>query len=90
MAVETWILDGVRTPQGVFGGALKTLTAQALGETALRELLARTRLKPGDLEEVIIGCVGQQSDAARSDCAEQPVVESRQLLPLAIPLLQVS
>lgn len=63
MAVETWILDGVRTPQGVFGGALKTLTAQALGETALRELLARTRLKPGDLEEVIIGCVGQQSDA---------------------------
>src|SRR3989338_1747967 len=63
MAVETWILDGVRTPQGVFGGALKTLTAQALGETALRELLARTRLKPGDLEEVIIGCFGQQSDA---------------------------
>ncbi len=57
------IVDGVRTPQGVFGGALKSMTAQALGEIALRGLLARTKVKPADLEEVIIGCVGQSSDA---------------------------
>ena len=57
------IVDGVRTPQGVFGGALKALTAQHLGEVAARELLKRTRLKPSDVEEVIIGCVGQGSDA---------------------------
>lgn len=63
MAIETWIVDGLRTPQGVFGGALKAVTAQALGETVLRELLTRTNLKPTDLDEVIIGCVGQQSDA---------------------------
>ncbi len=63
MPAQAVIVDGVRTPQGVFGGALKSLTAQTLGETALRELLKRTNLKPADLEEVIIGCVGQQSDA---------------------------
>src|SRR3989338_7072283 len=63
MAVEVVIVDGVRTPQGVFGGALKALTAQALGEIALRELLKRTNLKGADLDEVIVGCVGQQSDA---------------------------
>ncbi|MDP3703769.1 MAG: thiolase family protein, partial [Candidatus Omnitrophota bacterium] len=63
MAAEVVIVDGVRTPQGVFGGALKTLTAQALGEVALRELLKRTNLKGADVEEVIVGCVGQQSDA---------------------------
>jgi acetyl-CoA C-acetyltransferase len=63
MAREAVIVDGVRTPQGVFGGALKSLTAQALGEVVLRQLLARTNLKPADLEEVILGCVGQQSDA---------------------------
>ncbi|MBI4597966.1 MAG: thiolase family protein [Candidatus Omnitrophica bacterium] len=57
------IVDGVRTPQGVFGGALKQLTAQALGEVAMRELLKRTNLKPADVEEVIVGCVGQGSDA---------------------------
>lgn len=63
MPAQAVIVDGVRTPQGVFGGALKSLTAQTLGETALRELLKRTNLKPADLEEVIVGCVGQQSDA---------------------------
>ena len=63
MPTETWIIDGVRTPQGVFGGALKSLTAQTLGEVALRGLLKRTNLKPSVIDEVIIGCVGQQSDA---------------------------
>ena len=57
------IVDGVRTPQGVFGGALKSLTSQALGEVAMRELIKRTKIKPADVDEVIIGCVGQQSDA---------------------------
>ncbi len=38
------IVDGLRTPQGVFGGALKTLTAQHLGELVVRELLKRTNL----------------------------------------------
>ena len=60
---EAVIVAGVRTPQGVFGGALKSLTAQSLGETAVRALLAKTTLKPSDVEEVIIGCVGQASDA---------------------------
>lgn len=60
---EVVIVDGVRTPQGVFGGALKSLTAQQLGELAVRELLKRTNVKPADIEEVIVGCVGQGSDA---------------------------
>ena len=57
------MVEGVRTPHGIFGGALKTLTAQQLGEVAVRALLIRTRLKPQDVEEVIFGCVGQASDA---------------------------
>ncbi len=57
------IVDGVRTPQGIFGGALKTLTAQALGAVAVQELLTRTHLKPDVVEEIIVGCVGQASDA---------------------------
>jgi acetyl-CoA C-acetyltransferase len=63
MGKDVVIIDGVRTPQGIFGGALKALTAQDLGETALRGLLGRTKIKPDALEEVILGCVGQQSDA---------------------------
>jgi len=63
MARDVVIVDGVRTPQGVFGGALKEFTAQRLGELVVRELLKRTTLKPADVEEVIFGCVGQTSDA---------------------------
>ncbi|MDF0676916.1 MAG: thiolase family protein [Nitrospira sp.] len=57
------IVAGVRTPIGNFGGALKDVSAQKLGELAVREILARTRLDPKLVEEVIVGCVGQPSDA---------------------------
>ena len=57
------IVNVVRTPQGVFGGALKQFTAQQLGETVVRELLKRTNLSPAAVEEVIVGCVAQGSDA---------------------------
>jgi len=62
-ARDVVIVDGVRSPQGVFGGGLKQFTAQQLGEVVLRELLKRTNIKPADIEEVILGCVGQGSDA---------------------------
>ncbi len=63
MAQDVVIVAGLRTPQGVFGGALKALTAQCLGEAVVRELLKRTNLKPAEVDEVIVGCVGQGSDA---------------------------
>ncbi len=63
MANDVVIVDGVRTPQGVFGGALKQMSAQDLGVIAAKELLKRTTLKPADVESVVVGCVGQGSDA---------------------------
>lgn len=58
------IVDGVRTPIGNFGGALRDVTAHKMGEIVVRELLSRTGLEPASVEEVIFGCVGQYSDAA--------------------------
>jgi acetyl-CoA C-acetyltransferase len=57
------IVDGVRTPIGNFGGALKDLTAHAMGAAVVKELVARTRIDPNLVDEVIFGCVGQHSDA---------------------------
>lgn len=57
------IVDGVRTPIGALGGALKDLPAQRLIEITLRELIKRTNLNPKDVDEVIFGCCGQSSDA---------------------------
>lgn len=81
MQKEIVIVDGVRTPQGVFGGALKALSAQTLGEIAVRALLKRTNLKPEDVEEVILGCVGQQSDAPNI----ARVVALRSGIPIQVP-----
>ena len=58
------IVAGVRTPIGNFGGALKDIPAEKLGELVVRELMARTGVDPTSVEEVIMGCVGQFTDAA--------------------------
>ncbi len=60
---EIVIAESVRTAQAKLGGALKDFTNQKLGEVVLRGLLERTRMAPQVIDEVIFGCVGQQSDA---------------------------
>lgn len=57
------IVSGVRTPIGNFGGALKDVPAQRLGESAVREVMARTGIDPNVIDEVVVGCVGQPSEA---------------------------
>lgn len=58
------IAAGARTPQGNLGGALKDFTNQKLGELVVRAVLERSKIPPDSIDEVIFGCVGQQSDAA--------------------------
>ncbi len=60
---EIVIAGAVRTAQAKLGGALRDLTNQKLGEVILRGLLERAHLDPKAVDEVIFGCVGQQSDA---------------------------
>ncbi|MBI5745827.1 MAG: acetyl-CoA C-acyltransferase, partial [Nitrospirae bacterium] len=57
------IMDGVRTPIGNFGGALRDITAHKLGEIVVRELIKSSGIDPEMIEEVIFGSVGQYSDA---------------------------
>ncbi|MBI4226795.1 MAG: thiolase family protein [Candidatus Omnitrophica bacterium] len=63
MATDVVIAAGVRTPQGMLGGALKEFPAARLGELVTKELLARTKLDPALVEHVVFGCVVQTSDA---------------------------
>lgn len=57
------IVDGVRTPIGSFGGGLKAIPAHQLAHQVIRALLQRTRLDPVMVDEVILGNVGNYSDA---------------------------
>lgn len=61
---EVVIVDAVRTAQGILGGSIKSFSNQKLGEVVVRALLERNHLDPKLIDEVIFGCVAQQSDAA--------------------------
>jgi acetyl-CoA C-acetyltransferase/acetyl-CoA acyltransferase len=55
---------GLRTPWARAGGRLAREDAGHLGAVVARELLARTGVAPGALDEVIAGCVGPSHDQA--------------------------
>lgn len=53
------VLGGARTPVGSFGGALKDVSAHLLGATAARAALERVAVAPEEVDEVVMGCIGQ-------------------------------
>jgi acetyl-CoA C-acetyltransferase len=56
-AREAVILSGARTPQGKFLGALSGMSAAEIGRTAFQAAVERSRVKAGDISEVIVGNV---------------------------------
>jgi acetyl-CoA C-acetyltransferase len=57
------IVGGVRTPIGSHGGAFRTLTAQHLAALVFEEVIKRVGIDAKLFDDVILGCIGQQSDA---------------------------
>jgi len=53
------LVDGARTPVGSFGGAFKDVPGFELGATAAREALRRAGVSGADVDEVVMGCIGQ-------------------------------
>ncbi|WP_328523561.1 acetyl-CoA C-acetyltransferase [Kribbella sp. NBC_00359] len=49
------ICEPIRTPVGRFGGALSALSAADLATAALTELVRRTGLREGDVDDVVLG-----------------------------------
>ena len=57
------IVDGVRTPVGNHGGALRTVLAKELLALVFKAVIERNKLDPAQIDEVIAGCIAQPSDA---------------------------
>lgn len=51
------IAGSARTPMGGFQGDLRNATAPELGATAIQAALARAKLDPAKVDEVVMGCV---------------------------------
>jgi len=62
------IVSAARTPMGAFQGELRGFAAPELGAAAIRAAVERAKVKPEDVQEVIMGCVlpaGQGQAPAR-------------------------
>jgi 3-oxoadipyl-CoA thiolase len=64
---DTYIIDGIRTPIGRYGGALAGVRADDLGAIPLKALLARhPQLDPALIDEVYLGCANQAGEDNRN------------------------
>jgi len=65
---EIVIAGAARTPVGSFNGSLAGVSAAYLGEVAIRAAMARAKVAPGDVDEVVMGQIltaGQGQNPAR-------------------------
>lgn len=53
------IVSGVRLPVGSYGGSLKTVSAIDMGAMVVKEAVKRAGIEPSQVDEVIVGQVGQ-------------------------------
>ncbi len=67
MTQDAYIVDGIRTPFGSFGGALSSVRTDDLGAMVLKELLNRQPSLPSEsIDDVIMGCANQAGEDNRN------------------------
>lgn len=67
MSQEVYLIDGIRSAIGNFGGSLSTLRADDLAAQVLAGLLKRNpTLDPKSIEDVLLGCANQAGEDNRN------------------------
>jgi len=65
--MDAFLVDGIRTPIGSFGGTLSTVRTDDLAALTISELLKRNPgLDPSSLGDVILGCANQAGEDNRN------------------------
>ncbi len=67
MDLSSYLVDGVRSPIGSFGGSLRDVRADDLAAHSIRALMARhPSLDPTAIADVILGCANQAGEDNRN------------------------
>ena len=66
MSKDVVIVDAVRTPVGRHGGVLASIRPDDLAAIAIRALVARTRVDPRAIDDVILGCANGAGEDNRN------------------------
>jgi acetyl-CoA C-acetyltransferase len=56
---EVFIVDGVRTAVGSFGGSLADFSSVELGKVVAKAVMERAKVNPADVDEVLMGSIYQ-------------------------------
>ncbi len=61
MHKEVFIIDGVRTAIGTFGGGLAKLSSVELGKTVVSQMIEKNKIDTNDIDELIFGNILQSA-----------------------------
>ena len=84
-ALGGWVLSGVRTPFAKAGSVFKRTPSYELGRVAASEVIARSELDPGRIDEVVFGHCAMPAEAANSS----RIVALRAGVPERVPAVTV-
>ena len=62
---DVFIVDGVRTPQGKYGGQLASVRPDDLAALVIAEVVSRSGIDPAAVDEVILGAANQAGEDNR-------------------------
>ncbi|MDZ4371778.1 MAG: thiolase family protein [Phenylobacterium sp.] len=80
------LVSGCRTAIGRMGGALQNVSASDLGAIVIKEAVSRAGIDPGQVDQVIIGCVGQVMEDAY--IARHAAIKAE--IPISVPAYTVN
>jgi 3-oxoadipyl-CoA thiolase len=64
--LEAYIYDGLRTPIGRHAGKLAPVRPDDLAAEVLKEVVVRNQIDPGEISDVVLGCVNQAGEDSRN------------------------
>ena len=80
------IVSAVRTAIGHFGGVFKNFTTIDLGAAAIKAVIERVKLKPEDIQEVLMGCV-LPADLGQAPARQASILAG---VPTSVPCVTVN
>ena len=64
--LDAYLYDGLRTPIGRHAGKLAPVRPDDLAAEVIREVVARNKIDPAEISDVVLGCVNQAGEDSRN------------------------
>src|SRR5690349_1109436 len=64
--LDAYLYDGLRSPIGRHAGKLSPLRPDDLAAEVIKEVVSRNKIDPGQVSDVVLGCVNQAGEDSRN------------------------